>query len=106
MDAVERELGRYLERMFGKQARFRYWQTGDGPMFVYTVEPYNLRYPEGQVAQGRYESVVYMPRGKGRARQWIAVPESRSYHVLRKDAKARAWKLREAHRAGKRKPWK
>ena len=106
MTDFEIDFGQYLRRMYGEQARFTYWQDGDGPMFVYTVEPYNLRYPEGEVAQGKYESVVYLPHGRGRKRYWKAEADSRSYHALRRDAKARAWKLYQAYKGGNRRPWK
>lgn len=100
----------YLRRMYGREARWTYWQQGNGPMFVYTTEPYNLRYGKDDVAQGKYESVVYMPYGpgsrSGKGRRWKAMPESRSYHALRRDAKARAWKLYQAWKTGDKTPWK
>jgi hypothetical protein len=105
--AVGAKISEYLEWMHGKEARWCYFQKDNGPMFVYTVEPYHLRY--GGAAEGKYESVVYVPHGKGSrsgaARRWEVVDESRSLHALRKDARARAVKLYRAYNAGERRPW-
>lgn len=88
-----------ISRLMPKEARWRYFQKANGPMFVWTVEPYNLVNPD-QLAQGRYESVVYLPRGKGsrsgKATRWEMAEGSRSLHDLRKDAKARALRLYQA----------
>lgn len=85
-----------IRAMMPKQARSNYFQTGGGPMFVWSVEPFNL-YDHDDVAQGKYESVVYRPYGKGarsgKATRFKRDEASASLHVLRRDAKARALRL-------------
>lgn len=86
-----------MRDLWPREARWRYFQRGNGPMFVWTVEPFNLRY--GGTGQGKYESVVYKQFGpgsrKGTAKQWKRDEKTASLHVLRKDAKARALRLFE-----------
>jgi hypothetical protein len=76
-------------------------------MFVWTVEPYHLRY--GGAAEGKYESRVYVPYGpgsrSGNATRWKLADGSESLHDLRRDAKARALRMFEAYQAGNRRPW-
>ncbi len=90
----------YFARLMPQEARSNYFQAADGTMFVWTVEPYNLRWPD-QVAQGKYESVVYRPYGpgsrSGKASRWKRDDGSASLHVLRRDAKARALRLFNEH---------
>ena len=94
-NSVEDALRPYLERLMPQEARWRYFQKKRGPMFVWTVEPFRTRY--GSKADGKYESVVYVPYGKGsrsgRAENWRRDEETASLHALRKDAKARALRL-------------
>jgi len=93
---VEDALSQYLDRIMGQQARWRYFQKGRGPMFIWTVEPFKTRFGDAK-ADGKYESVVYVPYGKGsrsgRAENWKRDDESASLHQLRRDAKARALRL-------------
>lgn len=83
-----------------KEARSNYFEAADGTMFLWTVEPFNLMYPD-QVAQGKYESVVYRPYGKGsrsgQATRFRRDESTASLHVLRRDAKARALRLLNEH---------
>lgn len=84
-----------MRGLLPREARWRYFQKHNGPMFVWTVEPFNLRY--GGVGQGKYESVVYKPYGpgsrKGRGTRWKRDESTSSLHILRRDAKDRAWRL-------------
>ena len=93
----------FLRRMTPRETRFRYFQKRNGPWFVWTVEPFALR-DESHPANGKYESVVYLPVGKGsrsgKATQWLRDESSASQHTLRKDAKARALKLYREWEAG------
>ncbi len=92
---TETELRAYMDRLMPQEARWRYFQKGHGPMFVWTVEPFHTRY--GSNADGKYESVVYVPYGpgsrSGKAERWKRDENTASLHVLRKDAKARALRL-------------
>jgi len=89
------ELSQYLQRLLPQEARWRYFQKERGPMFVWTVEPFKTRY--GGKADGKYESVVYVPYGpglrSGKATRWKRDEDTASLHALRKDAKARALRL-------------
>lgn len=93
---VEDTLRQYLDRMMPQEARWRYFQKKNGPMFVWTVEPFKTRYGDPK-ADGKYESVVYVPYGpgsrSGKATKWRRDESTATLHVLRKDAKARALKL-------------
>jgi hypothetical protein len=93
---VEDELRRYLDRLMPKEARSRYFQKGRGPMFFWTVEPFNTQYGNAK-ADGKYESVVYVPYGpgsrSGKAERWKRDESTSTLHALRKDAKARALRL-------------
>jgi len=79
-----------------REARWAYWQKGRGPMFVYNTERLHL-WNSADPANGQFESCVFVPYGKGsrsgRAERWKELPGSRSRHELRRDAKARAWRL-------------
>ncbi len=95
----------YMERirsMMPKEARSNYFQSADGTMFLWTVEPFNL-VRKDQLAQGKYESVVYRPYGpgsrSGKASRWKRDESTASLHTLRRDAKARALRLCEEHEA-------
>jgi hypothetical protein len=95
---VEDALQQYLHRP--QEARWRYFQRGRGPMFVWwTVEPFRRRYGDSK-ADGKYESVVYVPYGRGsrsgRAENWRRDESTATLHALRKDAKARALRLYQA----------
>ncbi len=76
-----------------REARYRYFQKGNGPMFVWTVEPFNTAFGDA-VADGKYESVVYRPVGRGSrtgdGSQFKRDEKTASLHVLRRDAKTRA----------------
>lgn len=93
---VSAELEQYLHRLLPREVRHRYFQKRNGPMFIWTVEPFNLRDKEDK-ANGKYESVVYVPYGKGsrtgKATRWQRDESTASLHALRKDAKARALRL-------------
>ena len=88
-------IAQHLARLMPQEARWNYFQKGNGPMFVWTVEPFRTMY--GSSADGKYESVVYRPIGpgsrSGKARRWERDETSASLHALRKDAKARALRL-------------
>jgi hypothetical protein len=94
--AAARKLSAYLERMHGRTARWAYWQKSNGPMFVYNTERLHLR-DESDPAHGQFESCVFIPVGpgsrSGKAKEWKELKNSRSAHVLRKDAKSRAYRL-------------
>jgi len=72
----------------GRDPRYRYWQTPDGAMFIYTTE---------KMADGKYASAIYRPTGKGsrsgrrKVTQWTRTREV--HHATRKAAKARAYRL-------------
>jgi hypothetical protein len=88
-----------LEEFYGRPPRFRYFPTPDnGPRFFWTVETANHN------GQERYISGVFKPIGKGSrsgdATTWQIDPDLTSGHRLRKDAKARALRLRREHLAG------
>jgi hypothetical protein len=91
----EERLREAMHGLLPREARFRYFQKRNGPMFVWTVESFNLRY--GGREQGKYESVVYKPYGpgsrRGLAQRWKRDESTASLHSLRKDAKARALRL-------------
>lgn len=89
-------LNSYVARMFPREARFAYWQKRNGPMFVYNTERLNLR-DKDDPSQGTFESAVFVPYGpgsrSGKATRWRELPGSRARHDLRRDAKARAYRL-------------
>lgn len=95
MNSVEQQISDAMRDLMPREARWGYFQKRNGPMFVWTVESFNLRY--GGREQGKYESVVYRPYGpgsrKGQATRWKRDESSASLHSLRKDAKARALRL-------------
>jgi len=97
MDGISPELSRALARMFPPEARWAYFQKRNGPMFVYNTERIHERYPTA--AEGKFESAVFMPVGKGsrsgKATRFEVLEASRSLHELRRDAKARALRLYE-----------
>src|SRR5215471_10173410 len=77
-----------------KEARSRYFQRRNGPMFVWTTEPFNLMYGRDKdPAQGKFESVVYRPIGKGsrsgKASQWQRDEGTARLHVLAQDMESR-----------------
>jgi len=93
------EVQRRLEEMFLEvvsEARWAYWQDGRGPMFVYNTERIRTRDPRDR-ANGKFESAVFEPYGpgsrSGKAERWRVREDSRSLHDLRRDAKARAYRL-------------
>ena len=98
-DNMSPELDAALKRMVASfnipEPRYRYFQRRNGPMFVWTVEAYHM--PYDNPAEGKYESLIYEPIGKGsrsgKAKSWQVKDGSRSLHALRKDAKARALRL-------------
>lgn len=85
-----------IRALMPQSARTNYFQRGCGPMFVWSVEPFNL-HDKNDSAQGKYESVVYVPYGKGalsgKATRFKRDESTSSLHVLRRDAKARALRL-------------
>ncbi len=95
MSTVEQQISDRLRRFMPREARWSYWQDGNGPMFVYNTEPVRTMY--GSPADGKFESCVFEPYGpgsrSGKAKTWREQKDSRSIHDLRKDAKARAYRL-------------
>lgn len=92
-----------IAAMMPREARWAYWQDGGGPMFVYNTEPIRTMY--GSDVDGMFESCVFVPYGpgsrSGKATKWRERDGSRSAHALRKDAKARAYRLyQEWHATG------
>ena len=73
--------------------RYRYWETPDGRMFLYTTETF---------PDGKYGSGIMQPYGPGarsgrkRVTRWKPVREV--HHATRKAAKARAYRLFTEHR--------
>lgn len=92
------EVAALIARHLPREARWRYFQRHGGPLFVWTVESFKLPDPDDS-ANGKYESVVYRPRGRGsrsgNAQKWERDESTASLHALRKDAKARALRLFE-----------
>ena len=88
MRRIRNRLKEHFAALGMREPRYRYFQRGNGSMFCWTVEPMN---------DGRYESFVYEPVGRGsrsgKAHQWKINESLTSRHKLRKDAKARAWRL-------------
>jgi hypothetical protein len=90
-DPVLREV---LASFTPRQPRYRYWETPDGRMFLYTTEKFD---------DGKYGSAVMQPygsgsrSGKGRVERWKPVREV--HHSTRKAAKARAYRLFSEHKA-------
>jgi hypothetical protein len=81
-----------LMEIYPRSARYRYWDAPDGTQFHYTVEP---------LGDGKYASAVYVPRGKGARSGKPERLEVRRevHHRTRRAAKARAYKLYQAHLA-------
>lgn len=82
-----------LRAISPRQPRYRYWESPDGTMFVYTTE---------KMGDGKYASAIYQPTGKGsrsgvkaKVTEWKPVREVR--HGTRKAAKDRALRLWTAH---------
>lgn len=99
MNDLEREITKRLNAdptiralFSGRQPRFRYWQTPDGAMFVYTTEAFS---------DCKYGSAIYQPTGEGSRSGRKAVtawePIREVHHATRKAAKARALALYAAH---------
>ena len=97
------EMQGLLNRMMPKEARWAYWQDGNGPMFVYNTERLVLR-DQSDPANGKFESCVFEPYGpgsrSGKAKTWREQKDSRAAHYLRRDAKARAYRLYQEWKAG------
>jgi hypothetical protein len=87
---VQERLNQALAYLQPRDPRYRYWQSKDGRMFVYTTERFS---------DGKYGSAVYVPTGKGarsgrkNVEQWDVRQEV--HHSTRKAAKARALRLYE-----------
>ena len=77
-----------------RQPRYRFWQTPDGAMFIFTTE----KFPDG-----KYGSAIYQPTGKGARSGRRAVTEWKPirevHHRTRRAARARALALYEARKA-------
>lgn len=77
-----------LERFTPRDPNYRYWQSPDGAMFIYTTE---------KMGDGKYASAIYRPTGRGarsgraQVQQWRTTREV--HHATRKAAKARAYRL-------------
>jgi hypothetical protein len=79
-----------LLELYGRDPRYRYWETPDGWQFHYTTE---------RMGDGRFHSAQYQPKGKG-ARSGKAsrlVVRRELPHATRKGAKARAYRLYQRH---------
>lgn len=82
-----------LGSLYGRQPRYRYWETPDGAMYLYTTEKFS---------DGKYGSAVLRPTGKGsrsgkrNVQEWRTTREV--HHATRKAAKARAYRLYEEAR--------
>lgn len=89
---IEARLARAIEFTLGREPRYRYYQTSDGTMFIWTVE---------RMGDDKYASAVYVPYGpgarSGKPTKWRARREV--HHKLRRAAKARAYALYREHRA-------
>jgi hypothetical protein len=89
-------------RMRHGDLRWRHWPVGDkpAPLFAWTT---------GR-ADGRYWSFAALPVGRGARssdpHKLVIARDSWVGHVLRKDARLRAWSLRERFRAGDGRPWR
>jgi len=94
MNEIERRLWadptirEILRDLFPRDPRYRYWQTPDGTMFIYTTE---------RMGDGKYASAVLRPTGKGSRSgksHVTAWRTTREVHAkTRKAAKARAYRL-------------
>jgi len=95
----ERTVAERIAALLPRRARWAYWQDGNGPMFVYNTE--RLRLPEGGPCDGKFESAIFEPYGpgsrSGKATRWRKRAGSSTCHALRRDAKARAWRLYQEH---------
>jgi hypothetical protein len=93
---VSPEMLNRLRQFLPREARWAYWQDKNGPMFVYNTERIHT-YDPNDKANGKFESAVFEPYGpgsrSGKATRWRVKDDSRSLHDLRKDAKARAYRL-------------
>lgn len=96
MDELDVRFHEIMRDLMPQEARSRYYQKKNGPMFFWTTQPFNL-YDKTDIAQGKYESVVYRPVGKGaksgKAQNWKRDESTSKLHTLRKDAKARAYRM-------------
>jgi hypothetical protein len=92
---ITAQLNRFLQT---EMPRYRYFESKDGWMFGWTVE--KLWSPEDSY-HGKYQSFVYMPKGKGartgKAEEWVL--RSVTTHSTRKAAKARALRLFQQRKA-------
>jgi hypothetical protein len=88
------ELTAVLQRLMPHQPNYRYWETADGRMFLYTTEVFE---------DGKYGSAIMQPYGPGarsgkkNVTRWKPVREV--HHLTRKAAKARAYRLYTEHKA-------
>ena len=100
MSTVEERIRSFMPR----EARWAYWQQDGGPMFVYNTERIQSANPDDP-GNSKFESAVFEPYGtgsrSGKATRWRKVDGMSSLHALRRDAKARAYRLycewREEH---------
>jgi hypothetical protein len=99
-----REIADRIAQFMPREARWAYWQTKDGRMFVYNTERLHTLNPNDP-GNGKFESAVYVPYGpgsrSGKATQWRKLEGESSLHDLRKDAKARAYRLYQEWLDGK-----
>lgn len=92
---ISDRLNEHLAALYGRQPRYRYFQSGSGPMCFWTVE----RYDDDADTKfaGLYVSGAYRPVGKGsrsgKATQWELDQSSLSGSPVRAEAKARALRL-------------
>lgn len=75
-----------LDYISPRQPRYRYFESPDGTMFIWTTE---------KMGDGKYASAIYQPTGSGsrsgKATTWRKVREV--HHATRRAAKARALAL-------------
>lgn len=73
-----------------RDPRYRYWQTPDGTMFIYTTE---------RMGDGKFASAVLTPTGRGSRSGRKAVQQWRTtrevHHRTRRAARDRAYRLFE-----------
>lgn len=92
MNDISEEFRAALQRIIGRDPRYRYWETPDGWQFVYSTE---------RMGDGKFASAQYMPVGKGsrsgRAEVTRLVVRRELHHGTRRAAKARAYRLYQQH---------
>lgn len=82
-----------MARVSGREPSYRYYQTDDGAMFIWTTE---------RMGDGKFASAIFRPYGPGsrsgkrNVTRWRTQREV--HHRTRRAAKARAYSLYRDHR--------